>query len=81
MFLSWLVRFTQTPYWSVYLSSVAIAKVERRHEVGVVLLHAGGPLRQLGNLGMMETDQLKHSPANITNDISDYNTSTTSINL
>lgn len=71
MFSSGLVRFTHKHRIErVYLSSVAIPQVERRHEVGVVLLHTSGPLRQLGNLGMTETDQLKHPTTNI-NDISD----------
>lgn len=59
MFQSSLMRFThQHATESVYLSGVAVPQVERRHEVGVILLHTGGPLRQLGNLGMMGTDSV-----------------------
>lgn len=69
--MSWtyvpVMRFTHKHLIKcVYLSGVTVTQVEWRHEVGVILLHTGGPLRQLGNLEMMETDlvssQLKTSP-------------------
>lgn len=63
VFQSSFMRLTpQHPIACVYLSGVAVTQVERRHEVGVILLHAGGPLRQLGDLGMMETDSVKNIP-------------------
>ena len=39
-----------------YLACVAVAQVEGCHEVGVVLLHAGWPLRELSRLQRWDSD-------------------------
>lgn len=46
----------------LYFSSVAVPQVQRRHEVGVIFLHTGGPFGQLGHLKNTNTSASLKTP-------------------